>query len=156
MEEIFLNSQIKWYKLFVDLNFFVANINSNSNSKNSIPIPIPIQKNFNSNSIIFSNKQFQFQFRNCPSIPMTPCLAKDVNVFTYISQYPWILCKDPQNPAKKCKFSISRRAVGPGMGDVATPPSVTFSFSLKMYFNMYFLETLQVCAPCHGGVLYSF
>ena len=21
---------------------------------------------------------------------------------------------------------------------------------------MYFLETLQVCAPCHGGVLYSF
>ena len=21
---------------------------------------------------------------------------------------------------------------------------------------MYFLETLQICAPCHGGVLYSF
>ena len=21
---------------------------------------------------------------------------------------------------------------------------------------MYFIETLQVCAPCHGGVLYSF
>ena len=38
-------------------------------------------------------------------------------------------------------------------------PSVTLSFrtvTQKRIHLMYCLETLQVCAPCHGGVLYSF
>ena len=74
MEEIFLNSQIKWHKLFVNL-FFLANFNSNSNSNsknfnsnsNSIPkISIPIQlffqtSNSNSNSGIGIDHQFQFR-----------------------------------------------------------------------------------------------
>ena len=59
-------------------------------------------------------------------------------------------------------------AVGPGMGDIATPPvclsvrpsvrpSVTFSFrTVTKNALLYFLETLQVRAPSDGGVLCSF
>ena len=86
MEEIYLNSQIKWYTLFVDLIFFVANFNSNSNSNsknfnfnsnsnsnskkfnsNSIPIQLFFQtsnSNSNSNSGIGIGIAHQFQFRN--------------------------------------------------------------------------------------------
>ena len=68
------------HKLFVDLNFFVANFNSNSNSNSKKFNSNSNSKKFNSNSIpiqlFFSNKQFQFQFQfrnwnwNCPSIPI--------------------------------------------------------------------------------------
>ena len=53
----------------------------------------------------------------------------------------------------------------PGTGDIAMPPvrlSVHLSVhpsvcpSRLVFALMYFLETLQVRAPCHGGVLYSF
>ena len=63
----------------------------------------------------------------------------------------------------------------PGTGDIATPPvrpsvrlsvclclSVCLSIRLSVTFSfrknalLYFLETLQVRAPSHGGVLYSF
>ena len=42
----------------------------------------------------------------------------------------------------------------PGTGDIATPPRPS-----RLVFEnamMYFLKTLQVRTPCHGGVLYSF
>ena len=53
------------------------------------------------------------------------------------------------------------------MGDIETPPSVyssicfTVTYSLctvtcTTYINFCFsLENGQVCAPCHGGVMYS-
>ena len=55
----------------------------------------------------------------------------------------------------------------PGTGDIATPPiclsvclsvcpsRLVFALLLKNAL-MYFLQTLQVRVPCHGGVLYSF
>ena len=36
------------------------------------------------------------------------------------------------------------------------PPSIRLSVCLSRLVLMYYRETLQVCAPCHGGVLYSF
>ena len=62
------------------------------------------------------------------------------------------------------EFLSPAGAVGPGTGDIATPPrpsvrlsclSVTFSFC-NVNALLYFLETLQVRAPSGGGVLYSF
>ena len=53
-------------------------------------------------------------------------------------------------------------AVGPRMGDIAPSVcpvrlSVTFSFrTVTRNALMYFLETLQLRAQCHGGGLYSF
>ena len=52
-------------------------------------------------------------------------------------------------------------AVGPGTGDIATPPvrpsvrlsHLVFALYLKNAL-LYFLETLQVHAPSDGGVLY--
>ena len=97
MEEIYLNSQIKWYTLFVDLIFFVANFNSNSNSNsnsknfnsnfnsnskkfnsNSIPIQLFFQtsnSNSNSNSGIGIGIAHQFQFLNWidPMMMMSDC-----------------------------------------------------------------------------------
>ena len=67
-------------------------------------------------------------------------------------------------------FYLPRRR-RPGTRDIANPPppppvclsespSVTFSFHTVTQHvksaSMYFLETLQVHAPCHGVVLYSF
>ena len=57
-----------------------------------------------------------------------------------------------------CNYLPLRRR--PGTGDIATPPSVcpsrlVFALSLENAL-IYFLKTLQVRAPCHGGVLYSF
>ena len=52
-----------------------------------------------------------------------------------------------------------RRRPGDGRYCNAPRPSVTFSFrTVTVTENalMYFLETSQVRAPCHGGVLYSF
>ena len=65
---------------------------------------------------------------------------------------------------------ISRRAEGLGREILKRSPvclsiclSVCLSVCLSIWFSHcnskmhnYFLETLQVCAPCHGGVLYSF
>ena len=65
---------------------------------------------------------------------------------------------------------ISRRAEGPGRDILQRPPSVcpsvclsvcpsvhrSVTFSFRENAFMYFLETLQVLAPCHACVLYSF
>ena len=55
-------------------------------------------------------------------------------------------------------FYLPRRR-RPGTGDIAMPPvcpSVCLSIRLSVCPSITFLETLQVRAPCHGGVLYSF
>ena len=59
---------------------------------------------------------------------------------------------------------ISRGAEGPRREILLRRPSIRLSvrpsrlvFALELKNAlMYFLETLQVHAPCHGGVLYSF
>ena len=66
---------------------------------------------------------------------------------------------DPTTKVPVC--IISRRANGPGREILkrclSVCPSVTFSFrTVTQNALLYFLETLQVHAPCHGGVLYSF
>ena len=59
-------------------------------------------------------------------------------------------------------FYLLRRQ-RPGTGDIATPPrlsvrlSVTFSFRTVTQKRIdVFSRNFEVCAPCHGGVLYSF
>ena len=49
---------------------------------------------------------------------------------------------------------ISRRAIGPGTGDITTLPVCPSVRPSRLL--MYVLEILQVRAPCHGDVLYSF
>ena len=52
---------------------------------------------------------------------------------------------------------ISRRAKGPGLEILKCPPPPShLVFAQLENALLYFLETLQACAPCHGGVLYSF
>ena len=56
---------------------------------------------------------------------------------------------------------ISHCAEGPGREILQRPLSIRLSvmFSFRTVTRKHidvFLETLQVCAPCHGGVLHSF
>ena len=48
-----------------------------------------------------------------------------------------------------------RPSVHPSVCLSVCPSRLVFALQLKNAL-MYFLETLQVCAPCYGGVLYSF
>ena len=68
----------------------------------------------------------------------------------------------PIYPPFPCYLPRRRR---PGMGDIATPPSVCLSVRLSVTFSFrtvtqkridVFSQNLAGSAPCHGGVLYSF
>ena len=64
----------------------------------------------------------------------------------------------PTGGLSKFVIFISRGAEGPGREILQRPLSVClFSFRTVTQKRIdFFLKTLQVRAPCHGGVLYSF